>query len=357
MHSNRNTTLDVARGFTVFIMPAVHSVMLYSDLSVRQEVLGVILRFLAEGPGAELFLMLMGISLHFSGRKTPQQILNRTVSLLGLAYLLNYIRLVIPILLHLMPVEFLKELLVSNDDTGKLHAFLMGDILQTAAISYLFCSLLLNMRHFRIWTIILMILIIGGTPFLNQHTTDSSLWTLQYLFTGIPPVAFFPVFPWIVYPFAGLVIGKYFTTKHSSKFYWSVFATGLLLFCIGKIVVSYEPLAWNSNFYCPGPGSILYHLGIVCMWFLACKYFAILFKEKIFFHFLEWLSKHITLVYFIQWIVVLWLLPFYAYHRLGLWNSVVALALNSAISFGLTYLVIGIQKNYLQKPGDKRSPA
>lgn len=348
MHSYRNATLDVARGFTVFIMPAVHSVMLYSALPVRQEILGQILRFLAEGPGAQLFLMLMGISVNLSGSKPPQQILNRAISLFGLAYLLNYLRLVLPLLFHIIPEEFLKDIAVSANDTGKLNAFLMGDILQTAAISYLVCALLFYLHYFRRWTLTLLIIIILCTPLLYRTNNNSSLWTLQYLFTGKPPISFFPVFPWIVYPLVGLVIGKYFTTNNSSTFYRWAFVVGFLLFGVGKIVIAWEPEAWNNNFYCPGPGAILYHLGIVFMWLVLCQYMVRLFRENYFFHFLKWLSKHITLIYFIQWMVVLWLMPFYSYHRLDLWSSVVALTLNSIISFGLTNLLIGVKKKFLK---------
>lgn len=63
MSTQRNAALDVARGFIVFIMPAVHSVLLYSSPQVQSGWLGAILGFLAEGPGAQLFMLLMGLSL------------------------------------------------------------------------------------------------------------------------------------------------------------------------------------------------------------------------------------------------------------------------------------------------------
>jgi len=59
--SMQSRGFSLARGFIVFVMPAVHSVMLYSSEEVKQGWLGSILGFLAEGPGAQLFMFLMGV--------------------------------------------------------------------------------------------------------------------------------------------------------------------------------------------------------------------------------------------------------------------------------------------------------
>ena len=64
----RIQSLDLARGFTVLFMPSVHVVMLYSQPQVQQSLLGDILAFIAEGPGAQLFMLLMGVSFTFSSR-------------------------------------------------------------------------------------------------------------------------------------------------------------------------------------------------------------------------------------------------------------------------------------------------
>ncbi|HTN36163.1 MAG TPA: hypothetical protein VL053_03760 [Arachidicoccus sp.] len=36
MNSNRNLTVDIARGFIVFIMPAVHVTLFYSRIDVQR---------------------------------------------------------------------------------------------------------------------------------------------------------------------------------------------------------------------------------------------------------------------------------------------------------------------------------
>ncbi len=346
MKPERNATFDVARGFTVFIMPAVHSVMLYSSAAVRQGITGNVLGFLAEGPGAQLFLLLMGLSITLSKRKTPRQVVTRALYLLGLAYLLNYVRLVIPLSLYPMPEDFLNDMGISATAAGKLPALLMGDILQTAAISYLVCGLLFLLPRYHAWAIGLVAVVIACTPWLRQADAGTGAWLFVNLFTGKPPAVFFPVIPWIAYPLAGLAMGSYFKQLSSSTFYRILLIAGLLLFIAGKIIMLYEPRGWNDNFYCPGPGGILYHLGIVCMWLFLCNSVVILLRNNFFFGLLTWLSRHITLIYFVQWMVVLWLLPVYSYHRLNLGLSISALLLNSAIAFGLSYLLIRIQTGF-----------
>lgn len=350
MQTNRISVFDVARGFTVFIMPAVHSVMLYSNTAVQKGIVGKVLGFLAEGPGAQLFLLLMGVSVNLSKPKTLQQVLNRSLSLFGLAYLLNFLKLVIPVSLGIMPVAFLDDSDFTPGDTGILHALFMGDILQTAAIGYLVCGLLKYLHDFRVWAILLTIIIIACSPLFWKFNPVSSLWMLTDLFTGEAPHAFFPILPWITYPLAGLVIGRYFITRvNNFRFFLYLFNVGLVMLVAGKIIMGFEPAAWNVSFYRTGPGGTLHHLGIVLIWLFLCESVVTFFKQNLFIQFLTWLSRHITLIYFVQWIVVLWLLPVYQYHELGLSLSVFALIINSALSFGIVFLLERLTKSCIRQ--------
>ncbi|HUX84898.1 MAG TPA: heparan-alpha-glucosaminide N-acetyltransferase domain-containing protein, partial [Chitinophagaceae bacterium] len=88
--------IDFARGFTVLIMAPVHTVLVFGDIAVRQGTLGKILAFLAEGPGAPLFMMLMGISFTFSTHNKVLPSFRRALQLLILAYLLNALKFLVP---------------------------------------------------------------------------------------------------------------------------------------------------------------------------------------------------------------------------------------------------------------------
>src|SRR5690242_21472816 len=105
----RIPSLDLARGFTVLVMPAVHVVMLYSHPEVRQSLPGVLLQFLAEGPGAQLFMLAMGVSIAVSKSLTAKKVLQRTVWLAAGGFFLNLFKFVIPLELGILPDALLDD--------------------------------------------------------------------------------------------------------------------------------------------------------------------------------------------------------------------------------------------------------
>src|SRR5690349_21685201 len=127
---NRIKSLDVARGFTVFIMPAVHTVMLYSQPGVHASWLGHVLAFLAEGPGAQLFMFLLGFSIVLSKPKTARQIMTRMVGLFCMGYVLNVLRMVIPYSVGILPEALVHDYVVYRQTPMFVSLALTGDILQ-----------------------------------------------------------------------------------------------------------------------------------------------------------------------------------------------------------------------------------
>lgn len=58
----RIQSLDLARGFTVLFIAPIHAVLLFASPAVYSAAPIQFLKFIAEGPGAQLFMTLMGIS-------------------------------------------------------------------------------------------------------------------------------------------------------------------------------------------------------------------------------------------------------------------------------------------------------
>ena len=58
----RINSIDFARGFTVLMIAPIHTVMIFSSLSVRDTLLGKFLAFVAEWHGAQIFMTVMGMS-------------------------------------------------------------------------------------------------------------------------------------------------------------------------------------------------------------------------------------------------------------------------------------------------------
>ncbi|NCU05696.1 MAG: hypothetical protein GXC73_17135 [Chitinophagaceae bacterium] len=339
LSTNESKGLALARGFIVLIMPAVHTTLLYSTPEVKQGVLGFFLGFLAEQPGAQLFMFLMGVFIAYGRKKSFTQTIQRTIYLLAAGYLLNFIRLVLPYWWGWLPEEFLAGNKVVIDDFTGLHLLLTGDILQLAAIAYPVCQLLLRVKQ-KIFvfsfTILLTVLL---SPLLWKVESNHLLLQLPLrLFNGVPPATFFPAFPWLCYPLAGVLAGLAWQKclQFARNKAWLI--SSALVVITGIMLRLFEPSEWNNNFYRLGIGGTFFHLGVVMLWIALFVWLATKFEDNIFFRFLRWISVHITSIYFIQWILIMWLLPVFGYEQLPLNETLCTILLTSMISFLLPAL-------------------
>jgi hypothetical protein len=337
---------SLARGFIVFVMPAVHSVMLYSSEEVKQGWLGSILGFLAEGPGAQLFMFLMGVFIVLGRRKTMKQILIRCLLIGGLGYLLNLFRLVVPYYFNLLPENYISSLVISPDSSVAWQLFMIGDILQFASLAYFFGALL----HKFFPRFIFLILITSVVWWISPYTWDFntvSNFSILHLFTGVPPQVFFPVFPWLFFPMLGLVFGRLLQLYTPTRFLKAMILTGILLFVLGKLMTITEPVEWNANFYRQGRGGTLFHAGVALLWTALFIGIAQLKTSNLFFRLLDFVSRHITIIYVLQWIIIMWMFRLFGYNRLTLAPSLFALLVTSILSFSLAWL-------FIKRPSSKK---
>lgn len=340
MTVKRDATIDVARGFIVLIMPAVHSVLLYSTAKTQASWLGILLGLLAEGPGAQLFMLLLGLSLTLGRPKTWGKVLRRAGLLLLLAYLLNFFKLVVPYWSGRYPAALWDAYGVQNDSNGTLTLLGMGDILVFAAMAYLLVYVLYRLRKKVLWTAISMVLVtMCAYLSWDRHSDFAPVDYLLALIGGQPPQVFFPLFPWLVYPLGGLLLGMIRQRMEQPPFYRWLLVAGLLLMIAGKAMVRLEPASMETDFYRTGSAGTLFHLGIVFLWLCLCRLAVKKFPVNGFFRLLGWLSKDITRVYILQWIIVVWMLPLYGFRQLGMIGSIAALLLNTAITFGINRLI------------------
>ncbi|MFT4094931.1 MAG: hypothetical protein QM640_14960 [Niabella sp.] len=330
--------LALARGFIVFIMPAVHTVLIYSSDAVKSGWLGTILGFLAEQPGAPLFMLQMGLFAGIGRPKSRIQVMKRFLALLLAGYFLNFLRLVLPYWWAGLSEAFLVHNHIVNTGHVALQLLLVGDILQFAALGYLFCQLVQHLFKNIYLKIILLVTLLIISPFIGSLKIHNLV--SQYilgLFIGLPPNAFFPFFPWICYPLAGLIIAQVLKQYHFrfKLLFW--FVMSVLLIVGGFAISAVEPSEWNSNFYRLGTGGTLFHLGAAIAWMVLFIFLAQKIRVNIYFSFLEGLSSRITLVYFLQWIIIIWLIPLFGFNTLGLKMSLAAVAANTVASFSLAY--------------------
>lgn len=343
---SRIQSLDFARGFTVFVMPSIHVVMLYSNLNVQHSTLGNILAFLAEGPGAQLFMLLMGISMTLSSRVNKKTVLKRSLYLLLAAYALNFLKFIIPLGLGIFPVQLLRELHLQNNDSAILPLLSIGDILHFAAIACLLIYMVYSLPRYYYWSLAFAFIIIFLSPvFWDLHSDNCIVNYVFQLLGGHPPKVFFPVFPWLVYPLIGLHIGYYIKHLPVSRVFNIAGIIGMMLLLIGIILPESNSITAWLPFYRTNAPDTIYHLGVVLLWLYLCQWITKNVKHQLIFSLLKFLSKNITMVYLIQWILIAWILPFADYHTLGFIPTIFFMTTISGVSFFLSRLITYIYAN------------
>lgn len=306
--------------------------MLYSKPDVQQSLLGTILGFIAEGPGAQLFMLLMGVFFK------PEKALKRALMLFIAAYVLNIFKFVIPLLLGLMPENLLAELKLPDDYNSGLFFLQIGDILQFAAIAYIILYLIHKLKHYQYWSIGLLIAIMILSPVLWDLKTNITLLDKAILlFNGHPPQTFFPVLPWLVYPLAGLSIGYFLKKQEPNKIIKKLGLIGAITIVISLgLPKTTTVTAWLPFYRTEAPDTI-FHLGFVLGWLFLVQWITKKVRPNPFFTLLTFCSKNITAIYLIQWIMICWCLAFTGYMQLNLLNSIIWMLLVTANTLLLTY--------------------
>lgn len=154
------------------------------------------------------------------------------------------------------------------------------------------------------------------------------------LFNGQPPQVFFPVFPWLVYPLCGLAIGYYLKQNEKQTFGY-LRDIGLILIAGAFIYRLRFPAEETENFYRTEPPETLYHIGVVMITLYVWHWLNDHVPDNRFFGLLTYGSKRITVLYSIQWMLIMWLLPIIGYQQHQVLMSVVLMLFTT----GLTYII------------------
>jgi len=346
---NRILSLDLARGFTVLFIPAIHTGMLYSRLSVHHTALGQLLIAIAEGPGGQLLMLLMGVSFTLKPHHSTRSVLIKSVGLLAAGYGLNILKFVVPYSIGLLPDEVLGELEVIGEEAMVKQLTGMGDILHFAGLTLLVLHGLYWCKRFQWGALAGALGVMVFSPFVwDLHSDVPALNYMLGLAGGGPPSVFFPLFPWLVYPLVGLGVGYYFRQNQRD--------TALLCGMIGTLLVIsgllgtyYFPAENPAGFYRTRVPDTIWHLGIVlqvfCGWYLVAAHI----KDNHFFHLLTYSSRNITLIYMIQWIMICWMLPVMGFRKMDVTLSAFVMVVMTVNTYLLTYCLQLIKQRYESK--------
>jgi uncharacterized membrane protein len=365
----RIVALDLAKGFTVLFIPIIHVFMLYSTPVARQGLIGYALKFVAEWPGAQLLMFVMGMSFSFS-KKSMQSQLKRAMLIFIAGYVLNAFKFLGLYWLCWMPDGFINDLQFSHPAGVSMHLFLIGDILQFAGISLAILAIIKKSGYPMLLSVLISYLVIIGSSLMwNWHHEHAIIDQLLHLVGGSVPDAFFPIVPWIVYPLTGFAIGAYLFPRSSKyRIYFlkrgmanpfikvrtgneeghedlrqklvPIFISGAALF-IGGYCMQFLP--WHfpeALFWRTYPDKTLMHLGFVMMWvggWLRVTGYGLQVNMVI--RLLSFCGRRITVIYLVQWVVIFWMLTLFGYQCLDVGESLIAASLIYIIVFGITYLI------------------
>jgi hypothetical protein len=251
-------------------------------------------------------------------------------------YSLNVLKFIIPHCLGLLPGNFLIDLQVQYDSNGILQLFLLGDILHFAAIALMVMFFVKQLRHFEYWSLLFAMIICFLSPFIwDKHCSNAFVNYLLQLIGGQPPHVFFPLFPWLVYPLIGLSAG-YFIRQYGVQVFAWLRNFGILFITYGLALKTFFIKQESISFYRTLPADTFIHAGIVLISLYVWKWLHGHVSENYFFRVLQYMSRHITQIYFIQWILIIWMLPISGYHELDYNQSLAAIAVTSILTVSIS---------------------
>jgi hypothetical protein len=300
---------------------------------------------IAEGPGAQLFMLLMGINFTFRKKHSTKQILIRSAKLLAAGYILNILKFSILYNLELLPEKLLHDLAVNKsnalrDLTG------IGDILHFASIALVILHLVYKHKLYHKLALALAIVITFISPYIwDLHTGNTNLDYLISFANGQPPKVFFPLLPWLVYPIFGLYIGHCLQKAQEQTIKYCGLI-GALMLIAGLTFDQLYPVHDTAGFYRTRPAATIWHTGIVLITLFAWHLISHQYKTNLFFRLLNYSSRHITMLYFVQWTLTFWLLPIFGYHTLNTISSAFMMLAISINTYLLTFSFQLLKQHY-----------
>ncbi|HLP37719.1 heparan-alpha-glucosaminide N-acetyltransferase domain-containing protein [Lacibacter sp.] len=325
----RIDAIDIARGYTVLIMPMVHVFVVFGNTDTLHSLAAIVMSIFAEETGAPLFMFLMGLSAGLNRDISPRILFKRSLVLMALAFVLNFLKFVLPFLPGLFPVSLLIDLGISDTGTAVIELLLIGDILHLASLSFFVFGISSLFRRYQ-WMfeflVLLALLICVSYAWSIEDSFGIAAWI-----AGELPDAYFPLLPWLFYPLAGKLVS--FVLIKFTRPFWIYSLAGVVLLCISSF--HFLPHENLYNYYKPGVAGLLYYTGCILIWLMVCDCFS---KVKLFHGLkenLRFLSRHITMVYFIQWLLIMWSVALIGYRQQGLWSTLlIALLITTATMLG-----------------------
>jgi hypothetical protein len=341
--TQRNWALDGARGFSVLFIPAVHCFLAFGEPYTHESMIAYSLRSIAEGPGAHVFMTMMGIVFTFRKQYDTEVILKRAATILTAGYVLNILKFIVPYIFGGLPDGVLIDLHVTPGKEIR-ELFFIADIFHFAAIALITIHFIYRINNY--WCCAPVIAII--TIIIGPYGFDLSNNYCIQLFTGAPPKAFFPVLSWICYPLMGLTIGYLLARRKQQTIKW-MGIVGIMILIITVPIIILTGNISPAGYYRPYAIESVAHVSIVLITLSLWHLITPKIVDTRFFALLQFASKNITTLYMIQWIFICWLLPFTGYQTMNLLQTSVMAIYTTVMSVSLTYFINQLIIKYTSK--------
>jgi len=292
--SSRNLAFDLMKGMAVLAMIQVHLTELFARQDIYDSFSGQLSLFFGGVPAAPVFMAVMGYFLATSTSLLDS--LTRGIKLIVWGLLLN-----IGLNFHLIYKTW-----QGNLHTNLLQYVFGADILLLAGFSVIIISIVrLIFRNAWLPYLLLALAIAAFGPYIPV-VSGSKLPYLMAFAGGNYSWSYFPVFPWLAYPLAGLAFGlgkdkiRALTTGKDLI----IFALCFVLWLTGLLVFGFR-ISSSLTLY--------YHHGILffvwALLFIICiAYIAAFIVSKsgtfVLVRYFAWLGKNVTAIYVIQWLII-----------------------------------------------------
>lgn len=310
MNKGRQIEVDIAKAIVLLYMPAVHCTIecipeegLISGIPYWMDsILG--------GPfGAPVFIFAMGLGMAYTKKNKVSDLCKRGLLMLGISYLLNVCRFLIPYLIgYAMTGEKQKYI------EPLFYRVLGNDVLQFAGCMLLFFALLkaLKLSDEAIWGMSVLMSVLAQP--LNGLDVQQPIWNnfLGYLI-GIEDAAGkvfsdFPLLNWMIVPMTGYLFGKRLIfVQDKDTFYRKISPICLLVavtYCVLGIHLERGMFGEGQNCYYHIMTddvivSIIAVLGMLGVYYKMSKWL----PKKVL-RLFQKISQNITAFYCIHWVLV-----------------------------------------------------
>ncbi len=339
----RILAIDLARGISVLMVIIVHTLWIYGDIPTQTTTwLGSVIHFI--GKGTPMFLIAMGVSFTLSRNQSIVLSLKRTFYILGVGYLMNFLKFVLPILIGTVPDEFIAAYGWTKPVTLEQMLYVLGtgDILQLAGVSLLFMGVVNGVSKTKYVPLVLGLCIALSTKWVHGFRVGITGvdYVLDLLWGGEWNV-YFAVFPWFSFILIGMFFGKWYLETHRSAthLFNRMGLAGLPLMGIGGSLCFIDFEYHFGDYFHLGPGGTLYLAGfnLVLMWFANVLVTRI--KTNVIFKCFYYCSKRVTSIYVIQWVIICWGMGVFGYQKYGVVDVLLFIPVFIILTIGIQELM------------------